>query len=39
MATKHRGIADLPFLKTLAIFQKTCESSFWEVIDSFVLLA
>ena len=37
MATKHRGIEDLPFLKTLlAIFQKTCESSFW---DSFVLLA
>ena len=32
------GIADLPLLKTLlAIRQKSCESNFWETIDSFVL--
>ena len=30
------GIADLPWLRTLAIFQ---EPGFWEVIDSFFLLA
>ena len=36
----NRGsIADLPLLRTLlAIRQKTWEPSFWEVIDSFVLL-
>ena len=34
------GIADLPLLRTLsAIHQKSGELSFWEVIDSFVLLA
>ena len=34
------GIADLPLLRTLlAIYQKSREPSFWEVIDSFVLLA
>ena len=34
------GIADLPLLRTLlAICQKSREISFWEVIDSFVLLA
>ena len=34
------GIADLPLLRTLlAIRQKSQESSFWEVTDSFVLLA
>ena len=34
------GIADLPLLRTLlAIRQKSQEPSFWEVIDSFVLLA
>ena len=34
------GIADLPLLKTLlATHQKSRESSFWEVMDSFVLLA
>ena len=33
------GMADLPLLKTLlAIRQKSQESSFWEVIDSFSLL-
>ena len=33
------GIADLPLLRTLlAICQKSQEPSFWEVIDSFVLL-
>ena len=33
------GIADLPLLRTLlAIRQKSQEPSFWEVIDSFVLL-
>ena len=37
----HRGgIADVPLLRTLlAIRQKSQESSFWEVMDSFVLLA
>ena len=36
----NRGIADLPLLKTqLAICQKSREPSFWEVMDSFVLLA
>ena len=30
------GIADLPLLRTLlAIRQKSCEPSFWEVIESF----
>ena len=34
------GIADLPLLRTLlAIRQKSRESSFWEVMDSFVLVA
>ena len=34
------GIADLPLLRTLlAICQKSGEPSFWEVMDSFVLLA
>ena len=34
------GIADLPLLRTLfTIHQKSLESSFWEVMDSFVLLA
>ena len=33
------GIPDLPLLRTLAIRQKSRESSFWEVMDSFVLLA
>ena len=35
------GIADLPLLRTLlaAIHQKAREPSFWEVMDSFVLVA
>ena len=34
------GIADLPLLRTLlAICQKSQEPNFWEVMDSFVLLA
>ena len=34
------GIADLPLLRTLlAIPQKSWEPSFWEVMDSFVLVA
>ena len=34
------GIADLPLLRTLlAIRQKSREPSFWEVMNSFVLLA
>ena len=34
------GIADLPLLRTLlAICQKSREPRFWEVMDSFVLLA
>ena len=34
------GIADLPLLRTLlAIRQKSREPSFWEVMESFVLLA
>ena len=34
------GIADLPFLRTLlAIRQKSREPNFWEVIDSFDLVA
>ena len=34
------GIADLPLLRTLlAIHQKSREASFWEVMDSFVLVA
>ena len=34
------GIADLPLLRTLlAICQKSQVPSFWEVMDSFVLLA
>ena len=34
------GIADLPLLRTLlAIRQKSREPSFWEVMDSFVLVA
>ena len=36
----RRSIADLLLLRTiLAICQKSCEPSFWEVIDSFILLA
>ena len=36
----RRGIADLPLLRTLlAIRQKSQETSFWEAMDSFVLLA
>ena len=37
----NRGaIADLPLLRALlAIHQKSREPSFWEVMDSFVLLA
>ena len=35
-----RWIADLPFLRTLlAIHQKSQEPSFWQVMDSLVLLA
>ena len=39
--TLNRGdIADLPLLRTLlAICQKSREPSFWDVMDSFVLLA
>ena len=34
------GVADLPLLRTLlAIRQKSRESSFWEGMESFVLLA
>ena len=34
------GIADLPLLRTLlAIRQKSRQPTFWEVMDSFVLLA
>ena len=34
------GIADLPLLRTLlAVHQKSQEPSFWEVMDSFVLVA
>ena len=34
------GIADLPLLRTLlAIRQKSGEPNFWEVMDSFVLVA
>ena len=36
----NRGIANLPLLRTLlAIRQKSQEPSFWEIMDSFVLLA
>ena len=36
----RRGIADLPSLiMLLAVHQKSGEPCFWEVIDSFVLLA
>ena len=36
----REGIADLPLLRTLlAIYQETQESSSWEVIKSFLLLA
>ena len=36
----REGIADLPLLRTLlAIRQKSQKPSFWEVMDSFVLLA
>ena len=36
----NRSVADLPFLRTLlAIRAKSREPSFWEVMDSFVLLA
>ena len=33
------GIADLPLLRKLVIRQKSQELSFWEVMDSFVLVA
>ena len=34
------GIVDLPLLRTLLVIcQKTWEPSFWEVMDSFALLA
>ena len=33
------GIADLLLLRTLAIRQKSRKPSFWEVMNSFVLLA
>ena len=34
------GIADLPLLRTLlVIYQKSLEPSFWDVMDSFVLVA
>ena len=36
----NRGITDLPLLRTLlAIRQKSWQPSFWEVMESFVLLA
>ena len=36
----RRGIADLPLLRTLlAIHEKSKESSVWEAMDSFLLLA
>ena len=35
----RRGIADLPLRTILAIRQKSWEASFWEKIDSFVLVA
>ena len=36
----RRGIADLPLLRTLlAICQKSQKPSFWEMIDSYALLA
>ena len=36
----RRGIAELPLLRTLlAIRQKSREPRFWEVMDSFVLVA
>ena len=36
----NRGvIADLTLLRTLAICQKSQEQSFWEVMDSFLLVA
>ena len=39
-ALNRGGIADLPLLRMLlAICQKSLEPSFWEVMDSFVLLA
>ena len=39
-ALNRRGLADLTLLRTLlAIRQKSQEPSFWEVMDSFVLLA
>ena len=35
----REGVADLPLLRTLlAICQKPCEPTFWEVMDSFVLV-
>ena len=35
-----RGIADLPLLRTLlAICQKSQEPRFWEVMESFLLVA
>ena len=36
----REGIADLTLLRTLlTIHQKSCKLNFWEVMDSFVLLA
>ena len=34
----REGIADLPLLRTLINLPKSCKPSFWEVIDSLVLL-
>ena len=40
VSLNREGIADLSLLRTLlAIHQKSREPSFWEVMDSFVLLA
>ena len=37
---QRKYIAELPLLRTLStICQKSCKQSFWEVMDSFVLLA
>ena len=38
-ALNREVIADLTLLRTLAICQKPQEQSFWEVMDSFVLVA
>ena len=37
---KRGGLADLPFLRKLLVIRQKCkEESFWEVMDSLVLLA